>query len=106
MQKSDTNTQTNVHICLPCLLVLFSRKVHRYTVQMFSGTLPLSRVHPRAKPAALPRKDNIEPIILSTVDADSKVMSRYMFLTYRCTPSARAVSDMKDKRICQSLQAM
>ncbi len=54
-KKSDTNTKTNVHIFLPCLLVLFSRKVHRHTAQMFSGALPLSQVHPRAKLAALPR---------------------------------------------------
>ncbi len=49
------NTQTNVQIFLPCLQVLFSRKVHRHTVQMLSGTLATLAVHPRAKPAALPR---------------------------------------------------
>ncbi len=42
----------------------------------------------------------IHYILLSTVDADSKVMPRYMS-DVQITPSARAVSNTKDK-----LQAM
>ncbi len=119
---TDKNTQTNIYIFLPCLQVLFSHKVHRHTAQMFSGTLPLSRVHPRTKPTALPRwirvflgcercgaarrnkrwyRTHYNPwYYVQWVDADSKLMPRYIF-DVCSTPSTRTVSDTKDKRICQ-----
>ncbi len=103
--KNLTQThRQNIHTFFPCLQVLFSHKVQRHTAQMFCGTLPLTRVHPRAKPASNPHATRLDK-------RQYRIHYRYylqwmrtvkwcssIFLTYSSTPSALDVSDMKDKR--------
>ncbi len=100
--KNLTQTQTNGHIFLPCLLVLFSHKVYRQcrcSPELFHSRGFIPGQNPRrCRTASVSLQcnsttdNNIEPIIYTiytTVDADSKVMPRYisdvqMYSTLRC----------------------
>ncbi len=104
VQKADTDKRTYIFTLVAGLIL------SRHSA-MFSRALPHSRC-PTASVSSsnasgAARHDsttdnNIEPIvILSTVDAESKVMPQYISdMHMYCT-----VSDMKDKRICPLLQA-